>query len=264
MIASGGLVPHPPLLVPEVGRNDLNSVAGTVSAVRKLADSLARENPDIIIMSSPHHNASRFGDIAVITAANLSGDFSRFGASEIKVEFNGAPEFARCILKDIDVCSLKESKISELDWGFTVFLSYAKKAGLKSRILPLAISRGNLSDCYKFGEGIANIARAYDGDLKVSYVASGDLSHCTRELPMREYDSYGAMFDKSVVNAIKTCKPSLLLDHTETDLIRAKQCGAFSFAVAMGFYSGDESKWRFMSYEDPFGVGYLVVHFEVN
>jgi MEMO1 family protein len=264
MIASGGLVPHPPLLVPEVGRNDLNSVAGTVSAVRKLADALARENPDILIMSSPHHQAGRSGNIAVITSESLSGDFSRFGASDVKVNFSGAPDFAKRILSEIKGYPLKESSSSELDWGYTVFLSYAKNAGLKSSLLPLAISWGNLKDCYQLGIGIAGIARSYDGDLKVAYVASGDLSHCTRQQPTREYDPYGAVFDESIVDAVKQRNPSLLLEHKEADLIRARQCGACSFAVAMGFYEGNDSKWRFLSYEDPFGVGYLVAHFEVK
>ncbi len=264
MIASGGLVPHPPLLVPEVGKDDLISVASTVAAMRELADNLARENPDLVIMSSPHHPAARSGNIAVVTAEQLFGDFSRFGAPQVKVSCKGAPEFGTRLLDSIKGHSLRESSYSELDWGFTVFLVYAKEAGLKSAVLPLAVAWGSLKECYKLGVGIADLAKSYGETLRIAYVASGDLSHCTRQQPIREYDPYGAVFDESIADAVKTRNPSLLLEHKETDLIRAKQCGACSFAVALGFYEGEESNWRLLSYEDPFGVGYLVAHFEVK
>ena len=257
-------MPHPPLLIPEIGRENLADVSATIAAMEKLAIIVRDSKTDLVVMSSPHHPSARSGAVGVVSAEHLNGDFGRFGAGHVRLSFDGAPELARIILESALPIKTWEISLGELDWGFTVFLYYLQRAGAKPKILPLSMTWGSVCDYFEFGKRLSERLNALASDVRISYVASGDLSHCTRRGIGREYDPYGRIFDDLVGEAVRTRDTTALLALSEADLSRARQCGAMSFAAAMGFYSGVDCAWNHLSYQDPFGVGYLVASFEIQ
>ena len=48
------MVPHPPLIVPEVGRGSEKKVQKTIESYEKVADEIAALQPETIIITSPH------------------------------------------------------------------------------------------------------------------------------------------------------------------------------------------------------------------
>ena len=48
------MVPHPPLIVPQVGRGNEKQVAATIASYEKVADEIAALHPDTVIITSPH------------------------------------------------------------------------------------------------------------------------------------------------------------------------------------------------------------------
>ena len=48
------LTPHPPVLLPEVGRGREREIDATGQAMRTAAAEVAAWNPDVLIVSSPH------------------------------------------------------------------------------------------------------------------------------------------------------------------------------------------------------------------
>ena len=53
-IKAGFMVPHPPMIVPAVGRGSEDAVKETTASYEKVADMIADLKPDTIIISSPH------------------------------------------------------------------------------------------------------------------------------------------------------------------------------------------------------------------
>ena len=53
-IVAAFMVPHPPMIVPEVGRGSEKQVEKTIKAYEKVADEIAALKPETIIISSPH------------------------------------------------------------------------------------------------------------------------------------------------------------------------------------------------------------------
>ena len=47
-------VPHPPLIVPAVGRGQETAIADTLAAYREVARRVAAHRPDLIVITSPH------------------------------------------------------------------------------------------------------------------------------------------------------------------------------------------------------------------
>ena len=48
------MVPHPPVLIPEIGRGEEKKVQKTIDCYRKAARFAAQLRPDTIILSTPH------------------------------------------------------------------------------------------------------------------------------------------------------------------------------------------------------------------
>ena len=48
------MVPHPPLIVPEVGKGGEKQVLKTIASYERVADEIASLCPDTIVITSPH------------------------------------------------------------------------------------------------------------------------------------------------------------------------------------------------------------------
>ena len=76
------MVPHPPLIVPNIGKGKEEKIKETTLSYEKIADEIANIKPDTIIISSPH--APLFSDGFYISKEEvLKGNFGSFGASEV-------------------------------------------------------------------------------------------------------------------------------------------------------------------------------------
>lgn len=53
-ILFGALVPHPPLLIPDIGGDELEQIAQTEEAMRTIAAEVASAGPELLVIISPH------------------------------------------------------------------------------------------------------------------------------------------------------------------------------------------------------------------
>ena len=76
-------VPHPPIMLPEVGKGEEKKISATTKAYEEVADEIARLAPDTIIISSPH--SVMYADYFHISpGSGAKGSFRRFRAPEVK------------------------------------------------------------------------------------------------------------------------------------------------------------------------------------
>ena len=143
------------------------------------------------------------------------------------------------------------------DWGFNVPLFFLAK-DFKGKIETFLI--GTESPQFYFEEG----KRLYDLKiknlkLKIALVASGDMSHCLKENGPYGFQADGLKFDKELIESLKKkdIETILKLDDLYPE---AGECGLRSFCFILGILEGSGINWQpeILSYEGPFGVGYLV------
>ncbi|MBP5331078.1 MAG: hypothetical protein J6Y89_04435 [Lachnospiraceae bacterium] len=53
-IIAAFMVPHPPMIIPQVGKGGEKQVAKTTESYMRVAEEIAELKPDTIIISSPH------------------------------------------------------------------------------------------------------------------------------------------------------------------------------------------------------------------
>ena len=73
------MVPHPPLIIPEVGKGEEKAISSTISAYQEAARQVAACHPDTLVILSPH--ALMYADYFHLSpGASASGIFGNFGA----------------------------------------------------------------------------------------------------------------------------------------------------------------------------------------
>lgn len=93
-VAAGIMVPHPPLIVPDVGRGQEILIKDTIKAYQEAAGMAAELKPDTIVVISPH--AVMYADyFHVSPGKEARGDFGRFMAPQIGVEAGYDEAFVR-------------------------------------------------------------------------------------------------------------------------------------------------------------------------
>ncbi len=251
----GCICPHPPLLIPEVGGSARGKIAATVAAMQKLAESVGE--PETIVVISPH--ADDFGMAhAVKTTPRLRGDFGRFRRPEAAFSYDNDIQFAELLLAlagDYRKLSLMPDDGEVLDWGVLVPLSFLKA----DRIVSLSVV-GPYAEHKTLGQLVRRCAEELGRDTL--FLASGDLSHALLHGAPAPYDPRGKLFDDEVVSLLTVGDFAGLTRIEPVLLDGAAECGLRSF-VALGGFLGDDATVdpEILSYEGPYGVGYLVARF---
>jgi aromatic ring-opening dioxygenase LigB subunit len=147
------------------------------------------------------------------------------------------------------------------DWGFKVplyFLAPDFKGEIKHYLL--GIERPE----FYFNEG-KKIYANLDKNKKYAVIASGDMSHCLKEDGPYGFNPEGPKFDKALIGALKRKDIKIILT-LEDDYPGAGECGLRSFCFMLGILEAAKIDWqaKILSYEGPFGVGYLTANFKLS
>ncbi len=268
-IVFGGLAPHPPLLIPEIGRRDRDQVSLTDQALRKLAGLLVHSEPDILVIISPHGPV--FSEaIGILHSSIIHGDFKQFGVPQVHFEEQIDLEFINALhevtLKsDIILALMNDMECEQynidvkLDHGIMVPLHYFRWMGLKSTLVPITMGMLPYEDLYKFGTMIQKASERIG--KRVAVVASGDLSHRLTPTAPAGFNPRGKEFDQFIIKTLKRYRVEELFDIKPSLIEKAGECGLRPLIMMLGALNGLEVESEVISYEGPFGVGYGVASF---
>jgi MEMO1 family protein len=264
-IMAGCIVPHPPLLIPAIGGRDREKVKQTYQAMEKLAVDIAELSPDVLVMISPHSPMYRDA-FTVKTGTVLQGSFSQFACPQVRIAKNNDLELAEAIIESAGGSGLPLEGISaaagrfsapgeELDHGLLVPLFYLDQA-FETPIVCLSFSGLGYADHLRLGK-TAEKACAGLGRRAV-FVASGDLSHRLIQGAPAGYSPQGKVFDNHIVDISSRGGFNELTDLDEEMVEAAGECGLRSIYAMWGALQNGGLISSVLSYEGPFGVGYLV------
>jgi len=256
-IIFGAIMPHPPILIPGIGRDRIKEAQKSAEALEKIGRQIKEKDFDTIIVITPHGEIAQ-ASIPVYTGHIFEGSFSTFGLAKPVFNFKGDPELGLAIIKDCDYASSCPATL--LDHGALVPLYFPHAAGAKKTVLPIAIAFMPLDKLYEFGQSLAKtIARL---DRKVLIIASADMSHRLTPDAPAGYSPRGKEFDDKLVQIVKNYDVKGLLEFDPALADEAGQDALWSIAILWGALAGQKVKHELLSYEGPFGVGYMVASFE--
>lgn len=257
-IVFAGIAPHPPLLVPEVGGSRIEQVADSQRALREFSRRLLNSNPDTVVVISPHSPL----DPRVFTARStkqLTGDFGEFYAPAVKLSFANDLVMIDAI-KDAAAAEGVRFRLHDreypLDHGALVPLYYLHEQGWRGQIVVIGFTLESNQKHLAFGRAIAKAAAAIS--RRAAVLASGDLSHRLIVGGPYDYEPTAHLFDEQIVSAISKGDASGVIDIDPDLRNRAGECGYRSIVIALGTVDENLNDHQVLSYEGPFGVGYMV------
>ncbi len=255
-----GIVPHPPLLIPTIGKDKIEKLEKTKLAFEKFEQELYLSKPNIIAIVSPHGQI--YDDSFTLNAhTHFESSLEEFGDHGTKKEWVGAVDIAARIAhmaneKHIEVQLISEQK---LDHGASVPLFNLTNHLPDIKVLPIGYSGLDVKTHLDFGYLLKNAFM--DTEKRVALIASGDLSHgLTNDAPAG-LSMVGKEFDERIIELLESHNTAGITQLDPKFVEEASQCGYRSILIVLGALQNMDYTFKNYAYEAPFGVGYLTGEF---
>ncbi|CFX05785.1 AmmeMemoRadiSam system protein A [Syntrophomonas zehnderi OL-4] len=271
MICYGALMPHAPVLISEIGGQRVNDVQATVKAMQEVAARLVASQPDCVLFLTPHGNV--FSDcITYLVEDNLEGDLGDFGQPQIRTSRVNNPALLDAIAElaldsNVEFVAINENLaerfklMTSLDHGIMVPLYFLEQAGIGDvPIAAISIGLLNNQSLYVFGQMIQEASNLLN--QKVAIVASGDMSHRLKEDGPYGFHPDGSRFDLAIKEALGSGDVLSILEIPPVLRENAGECGYPSLLILLGAMDRFKIVSDLISYEGPFGVGYMTAGIE--
>lgn len=252
------IAPHPPIIVPEVGKGEEVKANKTIKALKALSDEIVQSNPDTVVIITPHSEFNPYF-FSVYSGAVLSGSFEDFLAPLVKISYENDTEFITELelkAKEVFLRFNHLSSATPLDHGSLVPLYYLSKACYKGKAAVINYTMLDKDKHKLFGKYIAETAEKMD--RKIVFIASGDLSHKLTPGAPGGYNPNAKDFDELIVKSIQNGDYKPIADVSLEMRNIAGECGYNSIITALGAIGDKPCNNKVISYEAPFGVGYIV------
>lgn len=263
-IIGAAIVPHPPLIIHEVGRGKENIVQKTIHSYHEVAKKIAALQPETLVISSPH--AVLYSDYFHISPGReASGSLDSFGAPQVRIHVSYDQELTQAICEEAKARNFPAGDLGErspsLDHATLLPLYFIQKYDRDFKIVRLGLSGCSLAEHYRLGMLIQRAAEKLN--RRVFYVASGDLSHKTRAEGPYGYDPKGPEYDRKLMEAAGRADFKAFLNFKESFLEKAAECGHRSFTIMAGALEQKEVRAEPLTLEEVTGVGYGLCFYTV-
>ncbi len=248
-----GITPHSPLLIPDIGKEQIEKLQDTVTALNSMEQDLYIAKPDILFILSAH--GSFFEDAFTVNGgASIQSNFEKFGDLSTRREWTSAPNFAAQIshearIHDIPVRVVNQTQV---DHGVSVPLFYLTNHMPNTKILTIGYSDLDAKTHLNFGALLKEVIMS--SDRRVAVIASGDLSYVTED---KHNQDAAKIFDTSLIDVLQTHNTVGItkLDHDVCN--ESGECIYLSALILMGILQNMNYTFKQYAYEKHFGISYL-------
>lgn len=259
------MVPHPPLIIPDVGRGQEKAIQATIDAYHEAAKKIASWQPDTVVVLSPH--SIMYADYFHISpGTGARGDFGQFRAPQVKIQVQYDTELVEALSQEAEAREIPAGTMGErdsrLDHATMIPLWFLNHYYTDYKTVRIGLSGLPLSQHYMLGQCIQKAAELCGRNIVV--IGSGDLSHKLKEDGPYGFQKEGPEYDSRIMEVMGAAAFDQLFDFTEEFCDKAAECGHCSFVILAGTLDRLAVKAEKLSHEGTFGVGYGVCTYEVE
>lgn len=265
-ILAAFMVPHPPLIVPDVGRGEERAIQDTIAAYKEVAQRIGVLQPDTLVVISPHQ--IMYADYFHVSPGQESrGDFGQFGAPQVEMKVCYDTIFVEELCRQAEAQGLPAGTLGvrrendkRLDHGTMVPLYFVNQYWTGYQLVRVGLSGLSMAMHYELGQCIQETAEIIGRNVVI--IGSGDLSHRLREDGPYGYQKEGPEYDREIMKVMGQAAFGELLKFPEDFCEKAGECGHRSFTIMAGTLDRIAVKADRLSYEGPFGVGYGICGYQ--
>lgn len=257
------LVPHPPLLIPSIGREHSRLLEKTSAAWAQLTMSLSSSAPDTLLIISPH--LSMMQDTFTINhSPRYQTHFLEFGDFSKPREFASDTLLVERIRHEARQARQKVITVSDahLDYGSGVPLTLIPPSTSAPAVVVVSPTLGSAKSQFEFGQTIKEAVMKTN--RRIGVICSGDFSHRLSSDTPYGFSKFGKEFDDSMMTNLASGNASPILQMSGEVVEEAHACGYGAACLLMGILDRVDCKPEVLSYESPFGVGYCTMEFHLK
>ena len=259
------LLPHSPLLIPEIGRANHSFFDKTTKAYRDASTKMQSEEVEILIIFSPHASVDK-KTFQINVAPEMEVDLKEFGFISPKTLFTGAAVLADKINETLkDEFPLRLSSERLMDYGSAIPSYLLNLYGANPRIMVVSLASELGKDVQlKFSQALGKII--FESEKNIAVVASGDLSHRLQKKSPGGYSSKAAKYDNRIIEIISENEEAVEEILKLDDKLRNStgECASVPLSGLLGILSIGSFQSEILAYQTEFGVGYLSAEFIVK
>ncbi|MEK7459028.1 MAG: class III extradiol dioxygenase subunit B-like domain-containing protein [Patescibacteria group bacterium] len=260
MIVFAAHVPNSPLLLPSISGDRIGAVTKTRDALEELAELLYVTKPDTIVLVSDH--PTMYTDAFSISVSDpYVCDLADVGDLGYAKTYH--PDFALIDKLQRDLRALEQSVTlttdERLNFASAIPLDFLAAQLPHVRIVPLSPCDMTPKEHFVFGQALKHTLHA--SDKRVAIVSAGDTAHTLTDFAPGGLHDDGATYDAALRTMVEHQNAAGLLQMDEDVIKNAQESAYRKLLVLFGTLDGMRVTPETLSYESPFGVGYLVVNF---
>lgn len=231
--------------------------------MNELAEDLYASHPDVIVLISEHPTIFE-ESFSLSVSDPYKFDMSEFGILSINHVFH--PDL-RLIDRLQRTMRKKNQNVilttdEKLNYASAVPLILLTKNLRHVKLVPVAFSQQDPKTHFAFGQALKDAI--INSDKRVAVIASGDLSHTLTSNSPAGFHEDGQIFDNKIQELITHKNTAGLLSMDAELVVNAQQIMYRSLTILFGLLERISVTPHILSYEAPFGVGYLVANLEIK
>lgn len=265
------LLPHPPIVIPEVGRGHEEKIKDTSEGFKIIAKEIAEKAPKTIIIVSPHGVMFQEA-ISLYYEGSFKGNLSNFRVPQVSMDIPINKQLTSKIYElaygeglsaIMSTNSLLEKYNADIssDHGSMVPLYFINKYYKEYKLVHITYALLSDIELYRFGMAVSKAVEELKEEAV--FIASGDLSHRLKEEGPYGYNAFGEKFDKEFLDNLVRGDVKGTLSIDKETICEAGECGRRSIGIMLGALEGKKFKGELLSYEGTFGVGYGIIRFNI-
>ncbi len=256
------VMPHSPLLVPNIGKEHTPHFKATLDASAALAERFAAARPDAVVILTAH-GPQRPAGFTFNICDRYTSNFELFGDLVTRWEFIGNVGLPARWREQLEL-KVPLSLVSEpgLDYGSSIPLNLLGVSPTGPAVIPLSASGLGVAEHLTCGRLLQNCM--LDETSRIAIIASADFSHKLNKKSPAGYSAKAKKLDQKIIDALITLDGKALLSISESLLEEAAVEDSRPLALLLGLLEGMNCEPKVLSYEGPFGVGHGVIDFNLE
>lgn len=259
------LLPHSPLLIPEIGKANHNFFEKTTEAYQEIAKKLIEKKIELLIILSPHASSEK-KSFQINVSPEMEINLQDFGFIPNKTSFQGdavmADKIKESLGSDFPIFLSSEAI---MDYGSAIPIYLLKTLGLSPKIIVISpASELDKETQINFGLALRSIIDKQEKNIAV--LASGDLSHRLEKKSPGGYSTKANKFDNRIIEILseeETASEEIMnLDEKLT--AETAECALSPIITLLGVLNKKDFNTEILAYQREFGIGYLSVDFELK
>lgn len=264
-IVFAGVCSHSPLLLEQIGKDHRDALQSTVRCCQELERQLYATRPETIVIISPHGDAAS-GDLVLSGAPNFTANFERFGDYNTNGRWSSDPATTQ-YLRAADESQrhafrMRFSSQTLLDHGVSVPLLLLGAHVPEIKVLAVHTSTMPSTLHWQFGHFLGDQFRTSPRRLAV--IASTDLSHRLTPDSPAGFSPQASGFDRQLLELIRRGDTAGVVNLDAKTVLEVAACGYLPIVVLLGVLDGMRGQPVVLGYEAPFGIGHLVMYFDLT